>query len=404
MKTRFDLLCLYRNLNFINQGLIIMSDKIYQNLALLLDSLPGGYPKTESGVEIKILKLLFSEEEARLALCLNLISEDVYTISYRWKKDVDYTRDLLEKMSEKGLILRTKNKDEEPKYMALQFVVGIWEFQVHRLTDDLINYMHEYMPDLMDAKTWKKVPQMRTIPVHESIDSSLKIMTYEKAYELVDEKENFIISPCICRKERTLQGEGCNKPIETCISFGDEEDFYLKNNIGRKATKEEVLDVLKLANKKGLVLQPSNGKEISWLCCCCGCCCGILSTVKKYPKPAQILSSPFIAVIDESSCTGCGVCVKRCQMDAVEIINKKAVIDYDRCIGCGLCVTTCPGKALKLERKPKGTFPNVSTNFVTASLKILHKRGKTSPVELSKMILHSYMDKHKTRHLRNNKK
>ena len=40
---------------------------VYQELREHLDSLPGGFPPTESGVEIRILKRLFSPEEAELA-------------------------------------------------------------------------------------------------------------------------------------------------------------------------------------------------------------------------------------------------------------------------------------------------------------------------------------------------
>jgi Pyruvate/2-oxoacid:ferredoxin oxidoreductase delta subunit len=373
-----------------------MQTQLYKKLADHLDSLPGGFPGTESGVELKILELLFTEEEAKLALHLTLMAENAGTIAFRAKKNTEETSRLLEKMASRGLILRTKNPDKEPKYMALQYVVGIWEFQVDRLTPKLLEYMEEYIPHLLDVKTWKKTPQMRTIPVGESIDNRLKVMTYENAYKLVESKKNFVISPCICRKEMDLQGKRCGKPVDTCISFGDEEDFYIKNNIGRRASKQEVIDVLKLSNKKGLVLQPSNGKDIHWLCCCCGCCCGILRTAKTYPKPADFLSSPFRVFVSDDSCTGCGLCLKRCPMDALKIKEKKVIVDYDRCIGCGLCVSTCPSETLKLERKPRGSFPAVSSNIVTASLKILHSRGKTSPMEISKMIGKSFFDRYKS--------
>ena len=49
-----------------------MSD-VYQNLAKYLDRLPGGFPATESGVEIRILKHLFSPEEVELTVCLNMV-------------------------------------------------------------------------------------------------------------------------------------------------------------------------------------------------------------------------------------------------------------------------------------------------------------------------------------------
>lgn len=379
-----------------------MNDKLYKDLRQHLDNLPGGFPETSSGVELKILKHLFTLEEASLALNLTLMSEDAATIAYRINRPLDETKKLLETMAFKGLILRSKDYGKAPKYMALQYIVGIWELQVGRLTPQLVKYMEEYVPQLMDVKIWKKTPQMRTIPVNQSIDNSLEVMTYENAYQLLDKKKNFVISPCICRKEMAMEDKACKKPVEVCISFGNEEDFFLKNNVGKKATKQEVIEVLKLADKAGLVLQPNNGKDINWLCCCCGCCCAILRTARTYPKPAKILSSPFIAKADLDLCTGCGVCVKRCQIDAIKIEDKKIKIDYDRCIGCGLCITTCKPSALKLERKPAGTFPSTSHNIVSASLKILHQRKKTNPMELTKMVGKSFKDRYKSKDIRKN--
>jgi hypothetical protein len=43
-----------------------MVDRVYDKLREHLDSLPMGFPKTESGVEIRLLKKLFSEEAAGL--------------------------------------------------------------------------------------------------------------------------------------------------------------------------------------------------------------------------------------------------------------------------------------------------------------------------------------------------
>jgi len=49
-----------------------MSEEVYRQLARHLDDLPGGFPSSESGVELRILKRLFSPEEAELAVCLTL--------------------------------------------------------------------------------------------------------------------------------------------------------------------------------------------------------------------------------------------------------------------------------------------------------------------------------------------
>jgi len=45
-------------------------------------------------------------------------------------------------------------------------------------------------------------------------------------------------------------------------------------------------------------------------------------------------------------CIGCGLCVKKCPKQAIELIDKKAVISQDKCIKCGLCINSCPKKAI----------------------------------------------------------
>ena len=42
-------------------------EKIYERLAKALKALPGGFARTESGVEMELLKMAFSPEEAWLA-------------------------------------------------------------------------------------------------------------------------------------------------------------------------------------------------------------------------------------------------------------------------------------------------------------------------------------------------
>ena len=58
-------------------------EDVYKKLALHLDNTPSGYPATESGVELRILKQLFTREEAELALSLVLMLEPVEEIAKR---------------------------------------------------------------------------------------------------------------------------------------------------------------------------------------------------------------------------------------------------------------------------------------------------------------------------------
>jgi ferredoxin len=92
----------------------------------------------------------------------------------------------------------------------------------------------------------------------------------------------------------------------------------------------------------------------------------------KFEKPVEYYNSNYYAVVNNEACTGCGKCVKRCNMKAIEMRDKKSRIDLDRCIGCGLCVSTCTGSALSLERKAKPWKPPKNTDQLY--MKIMAKR------------------------------
>jgi electron transport complex protein RnfB len=368
-----------------------MPEDIYRKLAKHLDNLPGGFPSTDTGVEFRILKRLFTPEEAEFALYLTLIPEESRVVARRAKMSGQEASRRLESMAQKGLIYRIASRSGRPKYMALQYAIGIWEFHVNDLDEGLAKDMGEYMPYLFD-QAWKK-PQLRTIPVNKSLSAELKVMTYENAEELVKHVRKSVVAPCICRRELGLLGKGCGKPEETCLVFDGGADYYLCNGLGREISRDEVLDILKIAEEAGLVLQPSNARDIANICCCCGDCCGVLRNLKHYPKPASLASTPFFAEVDSETCQGCGVCEDRCQMEAVQLVDEKASIDVDRCIGCGLCVSTCPAGSMTLARKPEYDQPAVPGDLIEASIELGRARGKLSMGSLLMMQLKSKVDR-----------
>jgi ferredoxin len=370
-----------------------MDEGIYKKLAQHLDNLPGGFPPTKTGVELRILRRLFTPEEAELAVHLSLIAEAPPVIAHRAKLSVEEAAWRLEEMARKGLIFRIESEKRPTRYRALQYVIGIWEFHVNDLDVELIRDMNEYIPSLFNVHVWKKAPQLRAIPVGRSISTELKVLPYEKVEALVQAQKKFVVAPCICRREHKMVGKGCDKPKETCLVFGIAADYYVRNGLGRIIDKQETLEILKKADEAGLVLQPSNAKEIVNICCCCGCCCQVLKNLKRYPKPASYFSSAFVATTNPDTCQGCGVCVDRCQMEALHLEDEKAVLDADRCIGCGLCVSTCPTKTLSLVRKPEPEQPKVPKNMVEASIKLARERGKLGPGRLVQMQVKSKMDR-----------
>lgn len=368
-----------------------MTTDVYQKLRKYLDDLPGGYPAAETGVELRILKRMFTPEEAWLATHLTLIAEEPRVVARRAKIGKDEAAIRLEEMARKGLLFRIEETPGKPTYMAVQFVIGMWEFHVNDLDPEFIADMDEYRPYL-NFTAWAQ-PQLRTIPVGQSIHNELETMTYERAEKLIADHDLFSIAPCICRREKKMIGEGCDRPEAYCLGFGIGADYYIKNGIGRPSNKQEILAVLKAANDHTLVLQPGNSKEIVNICCCCGCCCGVLTSLKKLPAPADFVSSPFTVQADVAKCEGCETCVDRCQMDALSMADEKVVLNSDRCIGCGLCVTTCPSGALTLKRKPEKEQRKVPENIEAAAISHGQARGKLGMGELIKLQAKSKLDR-----------
>lgn len=334
---------------------------VYTRLREHLDRLPAGFPATESGVELRILKRLFTPDEAELAAHVSMKLEPATAIALRAGISEEQAATRLEQMSRRGLIFSIETPDRPPVYMAAQFVVGIWEYHVNELDPEFVRDMDEYLPTL-SREAFGRIPQLRTIPVGQSINAGLNVLPYERAEEIVRKQTKFLVAPCICRREHHLKGAGCDKLMDACLIFGWGAEYYARNGLGRFITLEETLDILRKAEEQGLVLQPSNTQEIVNICCCCGDCCQVLLHLKKQPRPALAVSSPFVAECDADLCVGCETCLERCQMEALSMVNGHSVLNANRCIGCGLCITTCPSGALTLRRKPPEVQPVVPKN------------------------------------------
>lgn len=326
--------------------------QVYKQLASHLDQLPGGFPATKTGVEIKILKRLFSQQEAQIAISLTLRLEAVDEISSRLGMDTNDLAPILDSMSKKGLIFRHRKKDKPPRYMAAQFVIGIWEYHVNDLDRALIEDFNAYAPAFTDQWKHQRTQQLRVIPISKSVNEPMEIMAYEAADTIIQKQSKIVVAPCICRKEHRMMGKGCDNPLEVCLVFGTGATYYEENGLGRVITKDEALDILQKGVDAGLVLQPGNAQNAVNICMCCGCCCQVLKQVKALPEPARTLNYSYYATVAESACIGCGICEARCHMEAIAI-DDTASIDLDRCIGCGACVPTCDAEAITLRAKPE---------------------------------------------------
>ena len=63
--------------------------------------------------------------------------------------------------------------------------------------------------------------------------------------------------------------------------------------------------------------------------------------------------------VDDSLCTGCGICVEACNRGAISLQGNAAVIDETLCTSCGRCVDVCPTGAI-ISVEPVETAQGVS--------------------------------------------
>ncbi|MCJ7650851.1 MAG: 4Fe-4S binding protein [Candidatus Lokiarchaeota archaeon] len=353
---------------------------IYFELLDYFNKMPVGLPETRSGVEIRLLKQLFTEEEAQLAMKLNFNPQKLTKIYRKLKKNglsLEEVDQKLEKMYEKGTIIRALDNGDK-LFLLAPFVPGIYEFQLGRLTPELINNVFQYFDEAYFEKEYNVpgIPQLRTIPVEEAVPVDLNISSYDKIREIVEMSSEIGIMDCICRKAHDMTGDPCKRTDlrKTCMTFGTAARLFHEKGEAEFISKEKAYDLIKDFKEAGLVPQPSNSQKPFVICNCCGCCCEVLTNQKRFDNPARLFASNFHAVVDSELCSACGVCEERCNMDAVSIIDGSSEIDLERCIGCGLCVPTCPENAIKLEKNEKETIP--PSNTKTTYIEIMNAKAK----------------------------
>lgn len=341
------------------------TDDVYEELRRQIDKMPVGMPSTTSGVEIRILKHLFTPDEAKIALHLNIFLEPLERIYRRVKQrnpsitlnDVEET---LDRLVMNGSILADE-QNGVTRYSYAPFVVGMYEFQVDRMTRDFYEAVDEYTRnEFREEYTRTGIPQLRIIPIEQSITITHHVATYDDMRKTIKTTHGqFGIANCICRQGKDLIDHPCQvtELRETCILFPPMSIYYHKIGRGRLITKETALNRLHQAEEAGLVIQPSNAQQPQYLCCCCGDCCAILVSTKIDAQPAALFATNYYAEVDPASCLGCGICTQRCQMNAPSLVETTTSIDLTRCIGCGLCVPTCPSAAITLHRKDHEIVP-----------------------------------------------
>lgn len=371
------------------KGFTKEEQRTYRALQRHLDRQPVGYPAARNGADLRFLRRMFSIEEARLALHLSYRPSPLSSIMESAGDEFsgETAAELLESLLMKGSIGHKKEGGED-LWFLLPLIIGMFEAQDGRPTRGFLRDAGQYMKSLAFGRSLlaARPSQMRTIPINASIPVDHKVATYDQVTALVENSPGpFVVLPCICRESSALQGKPCTmtEREETCMGMGPMAGMILHRGHGREIDRAEALEILRLNQEEGLVLQPGNAKDPEFICSCCGCCCGMLQIQKMLPHPVDFWTCSFLAEVDHETCTGCGVCVKRCQVKAVSVKGSppRAVISSSRCIGCGLCVPKCPAGALKLVEREEGKEPPDDTEALYETIR-KNRKGRLGEISM----------------------
>lgn len=366
------------------------NDRVYIRLQQHLDRQAVGFPASRSGAELKILRHIFTPREAEIATFLDFRGEPLEAIYPRVQHLVaspSELADVLDGILKKGGI-EVQRANSHLVYANSPLVVGMYELQTDRLTPAFSSDFKEYTSDKRFGLAFlgTRLPQMRTIPVARSITPRHQVSTYDEVTALIETAEGpFVILECICRKKKAMEGEPCRMTTrrETCLGMGSIAETVLLSGNGREIDRAEALAILNANQEDGLILQPSNTAQAAFVCSCCGCCCGMLQMHKSLPIPVDFWATNYFAQVDPHTCNGCGICARRCQVDALTVLGPKkpARIDLNRCLGCGQCVTVCPQEAITLHKKAAAIEPPETRETLLEILKA-HRNGPLGTARL----------------------
>ena len=363
----------------------------YQQLVKRLNRFPQGAPPSE--LLFKILRMLFSENEAGLVSSLPIKPFTAKKAALIWKKPESEARKVLDSLAERGLLVDNERHGRS-LYSLPPPMAGFFEFSMMRVRQDidqklLAELLYQYLnveEDFIKALFVNGETQLGRVFVHEPAlpsDHSLEVLDYERASEVIKTARHRAIGVCYCRHKMMHVGRACDAPQDICMTFNTVAFSLTKHGIARPVDVKEGLDLLEQAYERNLVQFGENvRRSVSFICNCCGCCCEALIGIKRFGSVFPIHTN-FLPRVDETGCSGCGTCVDICPVEAMSIVSandphqpkkRKARLNEEICLGCGLCVRTCSSRSITLVPHPKRII--TPQNSVHRAVLMAIERGK----------------------------
>ena len=379
----------------------------YERLIHRLNHLPQGVTPSEN--LYAILKMLFSEREAGLVALLPIKPFNAAQAAKVWQVEIGEARRTLEELASRAILLDIETPDGERTYVLPPPMAGFFEFSMMRYRGDidqktLGELFYQYMnveEDFIKNLFTQGETQLGRVFVQEAAllpESSLHVLDYERASEVIRSASCRSIGVCYCRHKMMHVQRACQAPMEICMTFNNTAASLVRHGFAREVDISEGLDLLDQAVAHGLVQFGENVRQnVNFICNCCGCCCEALLAAKRFAVLHPVHTSNYLPVIDEANCNGCGKCVDACPVEAMTLISandphhprlRKARLNQDLCLGCGVCVRACARDGLKLTEREKRVITPVDSAYRTVVMAI--ERGLLQELIFDNQALYSH--------------
>ena len=385
---------------------------VYERLADAMDAQPAGFTRTPNKLEIKLLRLVFTPEEALVASTMSRKLETAAEIAERVGLPEDEVTVLLESMvprrmvrldtlalesGVKGLGKVEAKPGQAPKaesvktYRLNPFLVGWYESYLQDTkpaAPEFARIYEQYVIEGGGEKIYCPRPGPQgVIPYRGSLKQEwLEREPHNDIDAHFQRHDRFLVIDCVCKREKVAaHGHSCRLPNKRCGFVGMPPVVpFSENVIGR----EEAIKLWNELDAMGTMVvegfygftMGAEAPQFVGGCHCCGCCCTILNAARLYamrpgsgfsalrtaPLGETIQRSNYRAVKDYDKCHSCGECVRRCQFFAHtfdKATDDKPVYHLDKCVGCGSCGMGCPTGALHLEPVSEEEWFQVPSSF-----------------------------------------
>ena len=291
---------------------------------------------TEEDPRFKLLEKIVTEEMAEVALALEYRGHrTAEEIAAKCGKSLEETKGLLNQLVDVGVSL-IKREGEVDTYWYETWVPGIFELVVNH-KENVAKYpqigkaFDDYglMRNPIAAGNFPVgLGLMRVIPIESSIDGSSRKASSEEVSGYIQGARLISVSDCSCRTSREVMNQGCGHLKEDmCIQLDDAAEYYIRTGRGREVSKEEAFEIIRKAERDGLMHSIPNTEgegHTHAICNCCGCSCYALRAANMYNNP-DMMRSNYVSTIDKDKCVGCGECVEVCPTNAIQLGHRLCV-------------------------------------------------------------------------------